>query len=349
MPDLGAGSRRVLEVASGIAGAYAGMYLAASGFDVTRVNHPALGTTRNAFTAPEYGDVGELAVGFLHRGKTEAELDTRALCELVDNVDLVIEQLTPEQRESLGDRYAQALERPELVVVSITPFGLRGPAAETPATELTIDAAGGWLQHIGEPARGPIRPPGHQSEVMGGLAAVTSGIAALLGAEETGAGERVDLALRECVTWFQMNPTTVHEYSGSLGHRTGGSSDVNYPQGIFACGDGLVGINVLYFVEWPRFCELLGHPEWTEDPRLATPLLRYENRSVIDEALLPWLASHTADEIYRAGQENRLPFGKVNAPEELLRSAQLQARAYWQTARLNDREALLPSLPAVFS
>jgi crotonobetainyl-CoA:carnitine CoA-transferase CaiB-like acyl-CoA transferase len=341
-PDLGDGRRRVVEIASGVAGAYAGMYLAASGFEVIRVLDPALDM------APEYGDVGELSRAFLHSGKREA--GSAALLDLIADAHLVIEQLTPQQRRSLGDGYAGALAaRSDLVVVSITPFGRTGPMAETAATELITDAAGGWLQQIGEPERGPIRPPGHQSEVMGGLAAVSAGISALLAAEDTGAGELVDLSLRECVTWFQMNPTTVYAYSGSLGHRTGGASDVNYPQGIFACRDGLIGINVLYFVEWPRFCELLGHPEWTSDPRLETPLLRYLNREVIDEVLLPWLATHTADEIYATGQARRLPFGKVNSPAELVQSAQLRARNYWQRVTVADREALLPSLPAVFT
>jgi crotonobetainyl-CoA:carnitine CoA-transferase CaiB-like acyl-CoA transferase len=342
----------VVEVASGVAGAYAGLHLALSGFDVIRVSDSGLTGLGRA----EYGDVGDVSAAFLRRGRSDAVVDTAtedgmtALCELIDSADLVIEQLTPRERSALGERYARARHaRPELVVVAITPFGLDGPMAQTPATEVTIAAAGGWLQHIGDPARGPIRPPGHQSEIMGGLAAVSAGVASLLAAEETGVGEVIDLALRECVTWFQMNPTTVYAYSGSVGHRTGGASDVNYPQGVFECRDGLVGINVLYFVEWPRFCDLLGHPEWKDDARLGTPLLRYENRAVIDAVLLPWLAEHTADEIYAVGQEHRLPFGKVNAPEDLARSSQLRARSYWSTETLAGREALIPALPAVFS
>jgi crotonobetainyl-CoA:carnitine CoA-transferase CaiB-like acyl-CoA transferase len=323
---------------------------------VTRVVAGALGTTADGFTAPEYADVGPVASAFLARGKTAAEIDVTGdagrarLAELVSTADLVIEQLTPARRRLLGEEYARAVAaRPDRVVVSITPYGLTGPRSEEAATEIVIDAAGGWLQHVGEPEEGPIRPAGHQSEIMGALAAVTAGLASLIEAEETGRGDVVDLALSECVTWFQMNPTTVYSYSGSIGHRTGGASDVNYPQGVFTCADGLVGINVLYYVEWFHFCDLMERPGWKTDPRLETPLLRYENRAVIDEVLLPWLAARTADEIFAAGQANRLPFGKVSSPAELLRSAQLGSRGFWRQEELHGRSVVLPAVPAVFT
>jgi crotonobetainyl-CoA:carnitine CoA-transferase CaiB-like acyl-CoA transferase len=357
LPDLGSGVRDVLEVAHGVAGAVAGMYLAAAGFRVTRVVSPAIGVGRDGFSAPEYGDVGPVAYQFLNERKRSLSYDPAdraaqaGLADAVAQTDLLIEQLDAGERRRLGDGYARAVAaRPELVVVSITPFGCSGPQADAEATELVIDAAGGWLQHIGDPDRGPIRPPGHQSEVMGGLAAVMSGVASLLPADRAGTGETIDVALRECVTWFQMNPTTVYAYSGSIGHRTGGASDVNYPQGVFECANGLVGINVLYYVEWFRFCDLMGREDWKTDPRLETPLLRFENRALIDEELLPWLAARTAAEIYSAGQAHRLPFGMVNGPRELLESEQLRARGFWRTAAMPDgTSVVLPEIPAVYA
>jgi crotonobetainyl-CoA:carnitine CoA-transferase CaiB-like acyl-CoA transferase len=356
LPDLGAGARHVLEIAHGVAGAMAGMYLAKTGFQVTRVVATATGTRPDGFTSEEYGDVGPIAHGFLHEGKETIELDLAKeadrdrLTELVGRADLVVEQLHASEKAALGDGYAAAIAaRPDLVVVTISPFGTVGSPTAIPATELVVDAAGGWLQHIGEPDQGPIRPPGHQSEVMGALAAVTSGVASLLQADKTGQGETIDVASRECVIWFQMNPTTVYAYSGSLGHRTGGASDVNYPQGVFSCADGLVGINVLYYVEWFRFCDLLGRDDWKTDPRLETPLLRFQNRALIDKVLLPYLATRTAAEIYAAGQAHRLPFGMVNGPVELLASRQLASRRFWRTGHLNGREVVLPELPAVYT
>jgi succinyl-CoA---D-citramalate CoA-transferase len=357
LPALGDGARNVLEIAHGVGGAFAGMFLASAGFAVTRVVSPAVGAQPDGFSPAEYGDVGPVAARFLNERKQALRYDPAdaaargRLVQAVRAADLLIEQLTLDERSALGDEYAEAVaDRPDLVVVTITPFGTGGPQSGAAATELVIDAAGGWLQHIGDPERGPIRPPGHQSEVMGGLAAVMSGVASLIVADRTGAGEAIDVALRECVTWFQMNPTTVYAYSGSVGHRTGGASDVNYPQGVFECANGLVGINVLYYVEWFRFCDLMGREDWKTDPRLETPLLRYENRALIDEELLPWLAARTAPEIYAAGQAHKLPFGMVNGPRELLESEQLRARRFWRTASMSDgTEIVLPEMPAVYT
>jgi crotonobetainyl-CoA:carnitine CoA-transferase CaiB-like acyl-CoA transferase len=356
LPELGDATRRVLEVASGVAGSMAGLYLASFGFQVTRVIAGELGSAPDGFTTPEYRDIGPASRRFLRQHKTDLPLDIgtpegRArLAALAGEADLIIEQLTPEQRASTGEEYGRAkAARPELVTVAISPFGLNGPMAAWAATEIVVDAAGGWLQHIGKPDCGPVRPPGHQSEVMGALAAVTAGVAGLIQADATGHGDLIDLSLRECVTWFQMNPTTVYSYSGAVGHRTGGASDVNYPQGVFECRDGLVGINVLYYVEWFRFCDLLRRQDWKNDPRLETPLLRYQNRELIDEVLLPWLSSRTADEIYAAGQAHRLPFGRVNAPLDLLGSRQLRGRQFWRHIPDGGHELVLPSIPAVFS
>jgi formyl-CoA transferase len=357
LPDVGAGARRVLEIGHGPAAATAGMHLAAFGFQVIRVVSAATGTGPDGFAAAEYADIGPVAYSFLNERKQALELDLNLepdrarLAAEVARADLVIEQLDAGQRDALGDEYARALAaRPEQVLVAISPYGSAGPDADLAATELTIDAAGGWLQQIGEPDRGPIRPPGHQSEVMGGLAAVMSGVASLLEADRSGRGDGIDVALRECVIWFQMNNTTVYAYSGSVGHRSGGASDVNYPQGVFACADGLVGINVLYYVEWFRFCDLLGRADWKTDPRLETPLLRFRNRDLIDEVLLPYLNARTAAEIYAAGQAHRLPFGMVNGPAELLASEQLSSRGFWRVGHTPDgRPAVLPEIPAVFT
>jgi crotonobetainyl-CoA:carnitine CoA-transferase CaiB-like acyl-CoA transferase len=147
-----------------------------------------------------------------------------------------------------------------------------------------------------------------------------------------------------------MNPTTVYEYSGSLWTRSGGTSPTNYPQGIMPCKDGVIAVNVMYYAEWDRLCDLLEHPEWRTDPRLATPVDRVRNRQVIDEVLLPWLERMTPDEAFRVGQAHKLPFSPVATVPDLLASEQLAARGFWveqPDARLG--EFVAPGLPFTLS
>jgi hypothetical protein len=66
-------------------------------------------------------------------------------------------------------------------VTWITPFGLNNTWERAPSTSLTRYAAGGWMPHVGDPAREPLAPPGSQDLVIAGLWAALAGPAPLLG------------------------------------------------------------------------------------------------------------------------------------------------------------------------
>lgn len=346
---------RVLELAATPAAAYCGRLLADHGAEVVKVEPPGGDATRRL---PPFvdGRVDGDASGthqFLNANKSSLCLDLetptgRALLRrLAGGCDLIVEDHPVGALAAWGIGFETlSADRPDITLVSITPFGQYGPAAHTPATDLTVEALGGWVYAMGDPDREPLRPPGFQASLLGGVWGAITGLATLLDARDSGVGDHVDVSLLEIVISFQMNVTTTFEYSGALSPRRGGASNVNFPQGIFPCKDGLVGINVMYYVEWERFCTFMGRLDWYEDPRLATPLLRAENRELIEETLLPWLMERTAEEIYSTGQEAKLPFARVNAPADLLASEQLAARGYWRTIETpNAGELTLPGPP----
>ena len=110
---------RVLDRTSGIVGAYCGKVLADAGATVTRVVL--------AGGDPLGGLGSEPLFEFLHTSKAEvAEADADDAA-----ADIV-----------LVDRAAEAAA-PGQIVVCLTPFGLDGPWVDRPATEFTLQAAGG--------------------------------------------------------------------------------------------------------------------------------------------------------------------------------------------------------------
>ena len=73
---------------------------------------------------------------------------------------------------------------PQLVVTAITPYGLEGPYADRPATELTLQAESGALAVRGRPGREPVQAGGRTMEWVSGLyAAVAVMSMKLLGPE----------------------------------------------------------------------------------------------------------------------------------------------------------------------
>ena len=86
-----------------------------------------------------------------------------------------------------------------LTVVSISPFGRRGPWADRPATEFTLQALCGSTANRGTKDREPLHAGGRLGEWIGGVYAAVGALAGLRTARASGAGEHVDVALLECM------------------------------------------------------------------------------------------------------------------------------------------------------
>ena len=122
--------------------------------------------------------------------------------------DVLIESFDPGVMASWGlDYAAAAASNPRLVYVSVTPFGQDGPDALTPATELTLEAAGGLLALQGDGDRPPI-PAGYpQAAFHAGVQAAADTLIALNAREQTGWGQHLDVSMQAAVVWALMNAT----------------------------------------------------------------------------------------------------------------------------------------------
>jgi crotonobetainyl-CoA:carnitine CoA-transferase CaiB-like acyl-CoA transferase len=194
---------RVLELAHERA-AFAGKLLADAGADV-RLLEPPEGCAQRGH-APFAGDRPdpERSLSFWHyntskRGITldlEAEQALELARALIDRVDVVLEGEDPGRLAALGlDAEAELARRPELVWVSITPFGRTGPRSREPATDLTLLASGGpvWSCGYDDHSLPPVRGGGNQAYHTGAHYAVMALLVALLEREHSGRGQLVDV------------------------------------------------------------------------------------------------------------------------------------------------------------
>ena len=99
---------------------------------------------------------------------------------LLAGADVLVESFDPGVMASLGLGYEQIKDRyPHLVYASVSPYGQDGPWALRPATDLTVEAAGGLVGLQGDGDRPPI-PVGYpQASFHGGLQAAADVVAAL--------------------------------------------------------------------------------------------------------------------------------------------------------------------------
>src|SRR5712691_12296882 len=126
----------VVELGETIAPAFVGKQLADLGAQVIRVDDPT-GQGLYAFPPIVGKDQQGRNVGaaYLHlcRNKRSVALDLesergrRALRQLIARADVIIDGLGVDRLKELGVAHENLLERADLIITSITPFGLTGP------------------------------------------------------------------------------------------------------------------------------------------------------------------------------------------------------------------------------
>ena len=333
---------RVLELAEGISGPYAGRWLAALGADVVKVERTTGDPSRAFGPWPDDMPDDETSGLFLYlngdKRSVTLNLDTsdgrEILRELAAVADIVIESFEPGYLVDRGLGYdALSKDNASLVMISITPFGQTGPNANLPATELTLYAACGQMWLTGHPDRPPLKNGGSQPSYQAGLNAFAAISGAYYGAVMHEQGSYIDLSMRE--TYAAM-AEAFHTRASQLGIETQRSgNNLNALWGVYELSDGYGGICALPR-NYPAFAEAVGLPELQED-RFADPGQRLLNNDELMAIMFGWFIGQTREELLQLGIENRVPFGFVATMEDLTNSEHLHSREFF--AELNDDRA----------
>ncbi len=187
---------RVLELAEGVAGPVCGLQLADLGASIIKLEPPGGDRSR------EWGPPADAAIfAHLNRGKRSVVLDPRtpagraALERLLPGVDVVVVQMDPPERQEAGiDWMAMCDHHRHLVVCEIDDLGWRGPLADLPGSELTVQALSGFTRYLG-PCGGEPRRVGFEIAWMAaGMHAYQAVVAALYGRKRTGEGQLVRIS-----------------------------------------------------------------------------------------------------------------------------------------------------------
>jgi alpha-methylacyl-CoA racemase len=197
MPGALAGLR-VIELASQVPSAFAGLLLSDLGADVVRVDRP--GGSPDETIDPERNAMnrGKRSVVLDLKNRDEVEL----LLSLAERADVMIEGFRPGVAERLGIGPEHCRARNErLVYARLTGWGQTGPYAHMPGHDITYIAATGALHAIGSAGGPPQIPLTLLGNFAGGAAYLVIGVlAALRSAQQTGLGQVIDAAQIDGVT-----------------------------------------------------------------------------------------------------------------------------------------------------
>jgi len=220
---------------------------------------------------------------------------------------------------------------PRLIMTSISPFGQIGPYAKWKAYSLNVSHGGAVAKGIGSPGREPLAPPGQQSHFFGACNAAAATMVALWERESSGIGQYLDISEMDCLATlfngvWHSKYLYGHEEIIRLGNRT---NLPIYPWTVLRCKDGFISAHALEEAQWQRLVELMGNPEWAQDPRFDKGIKRSQHADELDARIESWFASRTKAEIFRICQERKIPFSPIQDIREVVESPHLREREYF--------------------
>ena len=228
---------------------------------------------------------------------------------LARTADVFITNLTIERQQRFGLDAATIRDlAPTVIHTSLTGYGTDGPEAGRLAYDMTAFFARGGIQSlVAEPGGPPAAFRPGQGDHTSSLSILAAVLAALRLRDQTGEGQTVEVALLQVAAWTISSDLTTALATGAEPERHRRS---RWPSPLtcrFQCGDDRWVALCMpgpkdYF---PAFAKCLGHPEWVDDERFATPEARRDNAELLiaecDRVFASAPRPHWAERLDHAG------------------------------------------------
>ncbi len=297
--------RRVIEVACGIAGPYATMLLADLGADVIKVESAA--------------DPYRAEPGFQSLNRNKRSIRELELAPLLAGADVIV-------TDRPGTAWRLRALAPTAVIVSVAPWGERGPAVQDPASPSLLAAACGMAWNQQSYTEGPVHLVQPLVSYATAPLAALAAAAGLLLRDRTGAAPTYEVSQVAGAAAFQLeqfrNGDRVEDRPGSAPMGSKGRVPVYR---LFRCADDrwlFVACGTVRFYE--RLLELIGRPELRHDPRLPSPpwgLMSLDAVAFIAPLLEAAFEARPREEWLRLLRQADIPVQPVQSREEFLASS----------------------------
>src|SRR5699024_3038440 len=256
--------------------------------------------------------------------------------DLAAQSDIVLENFKVGSLARYGLDYATLKQvNPRLIYCSITGFGQTGPYAKRAGYDFLIQAMGGLMSLTGHPdgadGAGPMKVGVALTDIMTGLYAAISVLAALAHRERTGEGQYIDLALLDVQIACLANQNLNYLTTGESPRRLGNAHPNIVPYQAFPTADGDMIIAVGNDSQFANLCRVIEQPDWAADERFATNAARVANRDTLVPALRQITIKRSTDAWVQAMEMAGVPCGPINHIAEVFANEQVQARGMQQT------------------
>ena len=284
MPEGPLSGYRIIDLSQVLSGPAATRLLADQGADVIKVEPlagditRAMGGGKNGMTASHLN---------INRGKRAMSIDLKnpaaleIITQLIRTADVFVQNFRPGVIEKLGLGYdAVKAIKADIVYVSISGFGKKGPYAHKRVYDPVIQALSGITDVQADVDED--RPRMVRTVIPDKTTALTAAqaiTAALLSRERKNADQRV----AQHVEIAMLDATIAYLWPEAMVKLTvcGNEEDMEFGQLsqdlVFKTTDGYITAGVMTNAQWLGLCKALGREDWLEDERFNTPAKRFEN------------------------------------------------------------------------
>jgi crotonobetainyl-CoA:carnitine CoA-transferase CaiB-like acyl-CoA transferase len=343
---------RVIDLTAMVMGPYCTQIMADMGADVIKIEPPEGDNTRYISVGPAPGMSGVFVN--VNRGKRSIVLDLRSdadkatLRELVKQADIFIHSMRAKAIAKLGFSYKDvAVLNPKIVYTNCYGYSRRGPEADQPAYDDTIQAECG-IPAVQQMLTGEANYVGTiMADKVAGLTVLYATIMALFHRERTGEGQEVEVGMFETMASFML----VEHANGALFNPPLGRA--HYPRAVapnrrpYRTKDGYISALIYNDKHWSLFVEAV-RPPWVND-ELATLEQRARQIDKVYGLLAETFRERTTQEWLELFRKLGIPAAPLRTPDELFDNPHLNAVGFFETVDSPQGPLRFPGVPTWFS
>ncbi|OKH65103.1 acetyl-CoA acetyltransferase [Mycobacterium sp. SWH-M5] len=343
---------RVIDLTAMVMGPYCTQIMADMGADVVKVEPPQGDNTRYISVGPAPGLSGVFVN--VNRGKRgivldlQTEKDKANLRDLIVDADVFIHSMRAKAVAKLGFGYDEVSSiNPRIVYTNCYGYGRRGPDADRPAYDDTIQAECG-LPAVQEQLTGEATYVGTiMADKVAGLTALYATMMALFHRERTGEGQEVEVSMFETMASFML----VEHANGAMFDPPLGPAV--YPRTVatnrrpYETKDGHIAALVYNDKHWNAFVDAV-QPAWNS-PEYATLEARARQIDTVYGLVAQTLKERTTAEWLDLFQDLEIPAAPIHTPDALFDNEHLNAVGLFQTVDTRYGPVRFPGVPTWFS
>ena len=343
---------RVVDLTAMVMGPYCTQIMTDMGADVIKVEPPQGDNTRFISVGPSPGMSGVFVN--VNRGKRAIVLDLQtaegkaALRGLIETADVFIHSMRAKAIAKLGFGYDDVVAlNPSIVYTNCYGYGRRGPDADRPAYDDTIQAECG-LPAVQQQLTGEASYVGTiMADKVAGLTALYATMMALFHRERTGEGQEVEVSMFETMASFML----VEHANGAMFSPPLGPAV--YPRTVapnrrpYETKDGHIAALIYNDKHWRGFIDRV-QPAWNT-AEFDTLEQRARQIDTVYGLVAQTLKERTTDEWLGLFRELEIPAAPINTPDALFDDPHLNAVGLFETVDTPHGPVRFPGVPTWFS